>query len=173
MTQAELYAQLRELLIAARQTQGLTQVEVADRLGKPQSFVSKYESGERRLDVIELIEICRTLDVSPAALVTKLSGATESILTRWKISEAELSELAQQNPGLRGIMLDQISLQTFHFDNKSLALIDDAAVSFTAAVMVVIFAGFGDVRVAQKAVMEFHFRNIAKHNGKSSRHPQT
>ena len=114
MTQAELYAQLRELLIAARQAQGLTQVEIADRLGKPQSFVSKYESGERRLDVIELIEICRTLDVSPAALVTKLSGATESILSRWEISEAELSELVQQNPSLRGIMLGYVAEKKFH-----------------------------------------------------------
>ena len=43
----------------AREEAGLTQVEVAQALGKPQSFVSKCESGERRVDVIELAEFAR------------------------------------------------------------------------------------------------------------------
>ena len=43
----------------AREAAGLTQVEVAQALGKPQSFVSKCESGERRVDVIELAEFAR------------------------------------------------------------------------------------------------------------------
>jgi len=43
-----------ERLRQARKEAGLTQVEVAARLGKPQSFVSKCESGERRVDVVEL-----------------------------------------------------------------------------------------------------------------------
>ena len=41
---------LRELLVAARRKAGLTQHEVAERLGRPQSFVAKVEGGERRLD---------------------------------------------------------------------------------------------------------------------------
>ncbi len=41
-------------LIKARQESGLTQVDVAEKLKKPQSFVSKVERGERRLDVVEL-----------------------------------------------------------------------------------------------------------------------
>jgi transcriptional regulator with XRE-family HTH domain len=50
------YRQFLERLRAARREQGLTQVEVAQRLGKPQSFVSKSENGERRIDAIELAD---------------------------------------------------------------------------------------------------------------------
>ena len=47
-----LYTRLRELLTEARIHSGLTQTELAVRLRRPQSFVAKYEGGERRLDVI-------------------------------------------------------------------------------------------------------------------------
>jgi transcriptional regulator with XRE-family HTH domain len=43
----------------------MTQAEVALRLGRPQSFVSKYESGERYLDVVEFVEVCAALGASP------------------------------------------------------------------------------------------------------------
>jgi transcriptional regulator with XRE-family HTH domain len=49
--------------VAAREEAGLTQVNIAERLGKPQSFVSKYERGERRLDFTEFIEIAELLKV--------------------------------------------------------------------------------------------------------------
>jgi ribosome-binding protein aMBF1 (putative translation factor) len=49
---------IRALLRKARAEAGLTQAELAKRLGLPQSFVSKYESGERRLDVVELRRVC-------------------------------------------------------------------------------------------------------------------
>jgi len=54
------------LLIRAREKSGLTQTEVAKRVGKPQSFVSKYERGERRLDFAEFMELADILviDVS-------------------------------------------------------------------------------------------------------------
>jgi transcriptional regulator with XRE-family HTH domain len=55
---------LRTLLSNLRSEANLRQVDLADRLGKPQSFVSKYESGERRLDLIELREICLVLEIS-------------------------------------------------------------------------------------------------------------
>ena len=48
----------------ARIGAGLTRAEVAGRLGVPQSFVSKYETGERRLDVGEVQAICRVLGLS-------------------------------------------------------------------------------------------------------------
>lgn len=48
------YRQLLSRLLQARRDAGLTQMEVAQRLGKPQSFVSRSETGARRIDVIEL-----------------------------------------------------------------------------------------------------------------------
>ena len=62
-------AKLREQFIQARKRAGLTQVCLADRLGRPQSFVSKYERGERRLDVIEYCEVCRALGIDPVAFL--------------------------------------------------------------------------------------------------------
>ena len=58
--------QLQLLLRQMRAEAGLTQTEIAQRLGQPQSFVSKYESGERRLDVLELREVCAVVGVSLA-----------------------------------------------------------------------------------------------------------
>lgn len=48
-------------LVAARNAAGLTQLEVAQQLGKPQSYVAKYEGGERRLDIVEFVDLCRVL----------------------------------------------------------------------------------------------------------------
>ena len=55
---------LQQLLRQVRHDAGLTQVELAHRLGQPQSFVSKYESGERRLDLVEIHQICKALGIS-------------------------------------------------------------------------------------------------------------
>jgi transcriptional regulator with XRE-family HTH domain len=59
---------LCDLLAATRRKAGLTQQVVAKRLKRPQSFVAKYEGGERRLDVIEFIAIAAALDANPARL---------------------------------------------------------------------------------------------------------
>jgi transcriptional regulator with XRE-family HTH domain len=67
------HQRLCELLIEARKAAGLTQVEVADRLGKPQSFVAKYEGGERRLDVVEFLAVARALGTEPARLLKSLN----------------------------------------------------------------------------------------------------
>ncbi len=50
-------------LRAAREASGLTQREVADRLGRSQSFVAKCEQGHNRVDVAQLVEFCRALGV--------------------------------------------------------------------------------------------------------------
>ncbi len=50
--------QLQESLRELRESAGLTQDELALKLDRPQSFVSKIESGERRVDIVELEEIC-------------------------------------------------------------------------------------------------------------------
>lgn len=52
---------LRNLLLNARKTQGMTQVQLATHLQKPQSFVSKCESGDRLVDMIETRQICLAL----------------------------------------------------------------------------------------------------------------
>ena len=65
-------ARLQELLIQKRAAAGLTQEEVARRLRRPQSFVSKYEGGERRLDVIELIEVAEVIGIDPRKLCGRI-----------------------------------------------------------------------------------------------------
>ena len=63
---------LRRRLLEARRARGLRQADLADRLGRPQSFVSNYERGERRLEVSEFIVIARVLGVDAAAVVAEL-----------------------------------------------------------------------------------------------------
>lgn len=60
------------LLIDARNRADLTQTEVAKKLGKPQSYVAKYEGGERRLDVVEFLEVAVALGADPLALLREL-----------------------------------------------------------------------------------------------------
>ncbi|MDF7675038.1 helix-turn-helix transcriptional regulator [Acetobacteraceae bacterium ESL0709] len=69
---SERYTKMLRLLILARKEKSLTQVELAQGLNKPQSFVSKYESGERRLDVVEFIDLCKALSVDPCLIIKKL-----------------------------------------------------------------------------------------------------
>ena len=56
------YAVLRSLLRTIRKEARVSQAELATRLGVPQSFVSKVESGERRIDIVELRRICVALE---------------------------------------------------------------------------------------------------------------
>ena len=65
---------LVERLVAARKEAGLTQRGLADRLDRPQSFVAKYESGERRLDVVEFVEISKHLNVDPHSIIDSIAG---------------------------------------------------------------------------------------------------
>ena len=67
------YRQFLELLIQARKEADLTQVEVASRLDRPQSFVSKYENGERRLDVVEFLDVAKAIDFDAVKLMRKLT----------------------------------------------------------------------------------------------------
>jgi len=74
-----IYSKRHEILIGclveARKTAGLTQQALADQLGKPQSFVAKYENGERRLDVVEFVEISDALDADTVAIIGELTRA--------------------------------------------------------------------------------------------------
>lgn len=66
------YQRLCRLLRELRTEAGLTQVQVAARLGVQQSFVSKYESGERRLDVVELRHVAKALGVPIRTVMSRL-----------------------------------------------------------------------------------------------------
>ncbi|MGD0474262.1 MAG: helix-turn-helix transcriptional regulator [Candidatus Velthaea sp.] len=66
------YKRLIKRLVAARSVAGLTQAQVAQKLGRGQSYVSKYESGERRLDVVELIDIADVVAIDVIELLNDL-----------------------------------------------------------------------------------------------------
>ncbi len=63
---------LPSILTSLRNELGLRQIDLAMKLGRPQSFVSKYESGERRLDLLEINEICKALHVSLSEVVSRV-----------------------------------------------------------------------------------------------------
>ncbi|WP_024577391.1 MULTISPECIES: helix-turn-helix transcriptional regulator [unclassified Afipia] len=62
------YARFVELLAATRDAAGIKQQALAKALGRQQSFIAKYEGGERRIDVIEFIAIARALGTDPVKL---------------------------------------------------------------------------------------------------------
>lgn len=66
------HTRLTRILAESRETAGLTQVELALRLRRPQSFVSKIESGERRVDVIELLEIAEAIGIAADDVIASL-----------------------------------------------------------------------------------------------------
>jgi transcriptional regulator with XRE-family HTH domain len=61
-----------ELMVKARRSAGLSQHELAKRLHRPQSFIAKYEGGERRVDVVEFVEICEAIDAEPSKILKAL-----------------------------------------------------------------------------------------------------
>jgi transcriptional regulator with XRE-family HTH domain len=67
-------ANFRALLVEAREKAGLTQQDVAARLNKTQSFVSYYEKGSRRLDVLEFLEVAEVLRADPVKIIRQLRG---------------------------------------------------------------------------------------------------
>ena len=68
-------AKLCTLLKKTRQDKGIRQVELAEKLGVPQSFVSKYESGDRRLDVLELRQVCNAIGISLQEFIQELENS--------------------------------------------------------------------------------------------------
>lgn len=76
--QDERYRMLIGMLIAARKAAGLSQGALADLLHRHQQFVSRYETGERRLDVVEFVDIARALSIDPAAAVSNVSAKPQT-----------------------------------------------------------------------------------------------
>jgi transcriptional regulator with XRE-family HTH domain len=66
------YEEFRLLLIDLRKKAGLTQSELAVKLSKPQSFVSKMERGERRIDVVELGDVAKALGIDPIEIMRRV-----------------------------------------------------------------------------------------------------
>lgn len=64
------------LLRQVREEAGLRQIDVAERLDQPQSFVSKYESGERRLDLLELELVCEACETDISQFVRRYRALT-------------------------------------------------------------------------------------------------
>jgi transcriptional regulator with XRE-family HTH domain len=68
----ETYERFQRMLTEARKKSGLSQQEVADRLGRPQTYVSKCELGTRRMDVVEFLEMAEVLGFDPVTFIRKL-----------------------------------------------------------------------------------------------------
>ena len=66
-------ARLAELLISYREQAGLTQVDVARALGRHQPFISNIEAGQRRVDVVELLDLAAAIGFDPGELIEKLT----------------------------------------------------------------------------------------------------
>jgi transcriptional regulator with XRE-family HTH domain len=70
------YAALCRLLRETRERAGITQVEVAEKIGETQSYVSKVERGERRLDIVQLQAFCRAMKTTLSAFVAEFEATT-------------------------------------------------------------------------------------------------
>ena len=71
------YQQAVAALISARKERQILQTDLAERLGKPQSYVSKFERRERRLDIVEFIEVCRAMEANPLTILRNAELITE------------------------------------------------------------------------------------------------
>ena len=69
---AEAYKRFQQMLVEARKKSGLSQQEVADQLGRPQTYVSKCEVGTRRMDVIEFLTMAEVVGFDPVVFIKKL-----------------------------------------------------------------------------------------------------
>ena len=68
---------LCQLLIEAREAAGLNQTQLGKAVGRSQSFVSNYERAQRRLDLPDLVLVCRGMGIDPVELLRKLDQAEE------------------------------------------------------------------------------------------------
>src|SRR5580698_11650371 len=66
------YGRFRALLRSVREEAGLSQTALADKLGKPQTFVSKSELGERRIDFLETLDFCAACGVPVTQFLERL-----------------------------------------------------------------------------------------------------
>ena len=82
---------LTAFLIERRKKAGLTQVEVAEKLGRYQSFIASVESGQRRIDVVELLDFAAAIGFDPRDAIKKLRAVNSK---RSALSGAKANRLA-------------------------------------------------------------------------------
>ena len=73
------YQQLRDALVEARQQAGITQRDLAERLGKSHSHVARIENGQRRVDTLEFFRIARSVGVEPVRLFEAVSRRLDEL----------------------------------------------------------------------------------------------
>jgi transcriptional regulator with XRE-family HTH domain len=88
-----------ELLVTARKRAKLTQEQLAERLGRVQSFVGKYEVGERRIDLVEFMEIARVLQFDWTTAVKELEAEYGPLPSLAPPPKAELEPEPEPEPG--------------------------------------------------------------------------
>jgi len=72
------YQVFRDMLVQARLTRGMLQSQIADKLRKNQSFVSKYERGERRLDFPEFLEVAEALEINVSDFIRRYKASIKN-----------------------------------------------------------------------------------------------
>ncbi len=82
-TDSEKYQSVIQALISARKDRKVWQTDIAAKLSKPQSFVSKYENYERRLDMVEFVDVCRAIGVSSRDATFNLGDPIVSSFIGW------------------------------------------------------------------------------------------
>ena len=97
------YDQLCQLLIRARMEAGLSQAELAKCLKRPQSFVSKYETKQRRLDVVEFLEVAHCMGTSGPELLRQLASGEAPIMPTHSSVPESLIETASKQPNHHSI----------------------------------------------------------------------
>jgi transcriptional regulator with XRE-family HTH domain len=79
------YQHLLSVLEEARTKQGLLQRDLGKKMGKPQSFISKVERGERRIDPAELVDFCFALGINPSDIIQELAAIPSENTTSKKV----------------------------------------------------------------------------------------
>lgn len=70
----ENYETFLKILVRLRKGIGMTQTQLSQKIKQTQSYVSKYENGERRLDVIEFVQVAKALGADPLQIIDELVG---------------------------------------------------------------------------------------------------
>lgn len=73
---SDAYERFQAMLVEARRKSGLSQQEVADRLDRPQTYVSKCELGTRRMDVVEFLELAHVTGFDPVLFIKDLRASS-------------------------------------------------------------------------------------------------